>query len=255
MLVSSDYSFGMDNSRLLKGFLRLRNGGIMFIFIAIIMTITGILYPIYFVVESFQVFGLTLWFFELVIFFLVIITTILIFSSLTTLIKYANVKRERLLKFARILLLVYHILFVLISAFTLAFHLVDEMPFLSMTKNLITCLFLAAFLLVLSFSFKVFQENGYGTRLLYIPLIFLAIPSLVGFIMGFIYICQPFFSDFDILIFSNSIIYLYLCIFLISSFLEISLVLRRMTKQIDVQYVMKSSEVDQIQKTAVPAKK
>ena len=253
--MSSDYSFGMDNSRLLKGFLRLRNGGIMFIFIAIIMTITGILYPIYFVDEPFHVFGITLWFLELFIFFLVIIATILIFSSLTTLIKNANVKRERLLKFVRKILLVFNILFVLISAFTLAFHWVDEMPFLSMTKNLITCLFLTAFLLALSFSFKDFQENGYGTRLLYIPLIFLAIPSLVGFIMGFIYICNPFFNDFDILIFSNSIIYLYLCLFLIFSFLEIYLVLQRMTKLIDVQYIMKTPEVDQIQKTAVPAKK
>ena len=63
--MGADYSFGMDNNLLLKGFIRLRNGGILFTLSAIIALFPSIMYPVYFIEEP-ELMNIALWFFELI---------------------------------------------------------------------------------------------------------------------------------------------------------------------------------------------
>lgn len=251
--MGADYSFGMDNNQLLKGFLRLRNGGIIFTLSAIIAIISGIMYPIYYLLNDDSI-GYALWFFELINFFLISTATIFIYSSFSIIKNNVNEKNEHIFNLTRILLLIFFILFSLFTIIVLTLHWIDDIPFISMAKNMVAYLFLTAFLLAFSFSFKDLERIGYGTRLLYVPLIFLTIPSIASLILG-CFNLTTLYHRFDIVNFFSSIVNLYMVIFLFFTFLEIYLVLRRMTNLIDVHYVLKTPESEPIMKSAVPAKK
>jgi hypothetical protein len=254
--MGADYSFGMDNSKLLRGFLRLRNGGVLFMITAIIMTVSGILYPLHFI-ESNNAMAIVIWFIEMINFIFLIIASTLILTGINIISKNVNDKNDRLIKITRILLLIFLILYS-ISTFILSpFVWIETEAFPILIKNLIVFVLLTAFLLTFSFSFQNLQKIGYGTRLLYVPLIFLTVPSFVGLILGCISLTAPYEFDADTYYFGSSFLYLYLTIFLFFTFLEMSLVLRRMTKLIDkqVRYVMKSPETEISTKTVVPTKK
>jgi len=252
--MGADYSFGMDNNLLLKGFVRLRNGGILFTLSAIIAIFPGIMYPIYFMQEP-ELMNIALWFFELVNFIIISAATVFFISSFKIIKNNVNEKKDRLFNLTRILLLIFSITFTLFTIIVLIFHWVNEMPYLSLGKNMIAYFLLTTFLIAFSFSLKDLERIGYGTRLLYVPLIFLTVPSIVGGILACFTFIEPFGASFDAVDFSIVFVNLYMVVFLFFTFLELSLVLRRMTRMIDVQYILKTPESESITKSPVPTKK
>ena len=254
MHMGGSYSFGMDNNRLLKGFLRLRNSGIIFLISTIIATISGIMYSVVFVDRNFST-ELALWFFEFINVILILIASIMMYSSVSIISKNVNEKNDRLFKLARVLLLIFIVLFIGSTIFTLTLHLLNYESVFSFGKNMIAYMLLAGFLLAFSFCFKDLQRIGYGTRLLYVPLIFLAVPSVVSLVLGCFAYVSPWDGNSEPILVYSSLVNFYMVLFFFLAFLELFLVLRRMTKLIDVQYVVKSEEQEPIMKKAVPAKK
>ena len=259
MHMGGSYSFGMDNNRLLKGFLRLRNGGIIFLISTIIATISGFMYTVVFVDRNFST-ELALWFFEFINVILIIIASIMMYSSVSIISKNVNEKNDRLFKLTRALILTFIVLFSVSTIFTLILHILNYQSVFSFGKNMIAYLLLAGFLLAFSFCFKDLQRIGYGTRLLYVPLIFLAMPSVVSVVFGSISFAFSFSSDYDTILVYSSLVNLYMVMFFFFAFLELFFVIRRMTRLIDVQYVVKSEEPDIKEpkikmKTAAPSKK
>lgn len=257
--MGASYSFGMDNNRLLKGFLRLRNGGIIFLLSTIIAIISGIMYIAVFADRSFSI-ELALWYFELINVILIIIASIIMYSSVSIISKNVNEKNDRLFKLARALLLTFIVLFSVSTIFTLLLHIFNIESVFSFGKNMIAYMLLAGFLLAFSFCFKDLQRIGYGTRLLYVPLIFLTMPSVVSLVLGSISFTFSFSRDYDSILIYSSFVNFYMVMFFFFAFLELFFVIRRMTRLIDVQYVVKSEEPDIKEpkikmKTAASAKK
>lgn len=255
MLMGASYSFGMDNNRILKSFLRMRNGGILFLIASAISIIPAFMYILHFVDNYYETFVTTMWFFELVIFILITAATVLFIVSITSLIRNVNEKREKLFKLTRVLLIIFLILYVLFSIIALFLHLEESIPIFSLGKNLIAYFFLSAFLLSFSFNFSDLQRIGYSTRLLYVPLIFLSMPSVLSLIFGCIVFTESFSSDIDAVTLYGSFVNLFMTIFLTIAFLELFRVIHRMTKLIDVQYIVKTPELKPKKKSAVLAKK
>ncbi|NHJ47141.1 MAG: hypothetical protein FK733_05065 [Asgard group archaeon] len=255
--MSAEYSFGMDNNRLLKAFLRLKNAGILFLLTTVVLLISGILYPIYYASYGDEGIEMALWFLDLISFVMIVVSSCLIYSSINIISKNVNEKNEQLFKLSRIILLVFIILYSLSSIFVLPIQWTEDSYLFALNKNMIAYMVLTAFLLTASFCFKNLHEIGYGTRLLYVPLIFLTVPSVVSLIMGCLSFSEQFLSDIDVFYISCTFVNLYIVVFLFLTFLEMLLVLRRMTRLIDVQvnYVLKSPETESIAKSAVPAKK
>ncbi|MBK5112105.1 MAG: hypothetical protein KGD59_04330 [Candidatus Heimdallarchaeota archaeon] len=252
--MGASYSFGMDNNRLMKGFLRMRNSGIIFLISTIIATISGIMYSAVFANRYYSI-EIALGFFEIFNVILILIASIMMYSSVTIISKNVNESNERLFKLARVLLLVFIILYSLSTIFTLILHMLNYQSVFSFGKNMIAYMLLAGFLLAFSFCFKDLQRIGYGTRLLYVPLIFLTIPSVVSLVLGCISFTDSFSNDYDTILVYSSFVNFYMVLFFFFAFLELFFVIRRMTRLIDIQYIVKSEESEPIMKKAVPAKK
>ncbi|MCK5047730.1 MAG: hypothetical protein KAS22_14180, partial [Candidatus Heimdallarchaeota archaeon] len=223
--MGGSYSFGMNNNRLLKGFLRLRNSAIIFLISTVIATISGILYTFNFVDKNFSI-DMTLWFFELINVILILIATIMIYSSISIINKNLNEKNDRLFRLARVLLLVFIVLFSISTIFTLTLHILNYESIFSFGKNMISYMLLAGILLTISFCFKDLQRIGYGTRLLYVPLIFLAMPSVVSLVLGCFAYVEPWDSNYDSIHIYSSFVNFYMVLFFFFAILELFLVIR-----------------------------
>jgi len=252
--MGGSYSYGMDNNRLLKGFLRLRNSGLFFLLSTGIATISGILYIANFTEKRISL-DMALWFFELISVIMILIASIMMYSSISIISRNVNENNERLFKFARIFLLIFIILFIGSTIFTLILHILNYESIFSFGKNMIAYMLLAGFLLTFSFCFKDLQRIGYGTRLLYVPLIFLAMPSVVSLVLGCFAYVEPWDTNYEPIQIYSSFVNFYMVLFFFFTFLELFLVLRRMTRLIDIQYVVRSEETEQIIQSAAPAKK
>jgi hypothetical protein len=170
-----------------------------------------------------------IWVLDFVCFGLTIPAIILIIIGLQGITNNILPRDHKFSKFVMIMFIVYLSLYSFLSlVFTILIPNNTNSERFIMIKNLITIFFLAMALLSASFLFNRIQRSGYKTRMMFIPMIFLPIPSFVGLIMGFwiISISSLFDSTAnDSLRISVQILLTYLVLCLIAAFIEFLVVI------------------------------
>jgi len=155
-----------------------------------------------------------------------------------------------------VLLYIYIIGNTLSSIFTLLFHLSGELTNNTAGRNLIFCSIISIFLIILSFNFNNLQKVGYETKILYIPLMTLTIPSLVSFIAGITaFTALDYNHYFEPINVFYIVTFMLITILIFASFFELYIILRKMTILIDKKYVYKDPEETKPLSKAIPAKK
>ena len=104
------------------------------------------MYTVVFVDRNFST-ELALWFFEFINVILIIIASIMMYSSVSIISKNVNEKNDRLFKLTRALILTFIVLFSVSTIFTLILHILNYQSVFSFGKNMIAYLLLAGFLL------------------------------------------------------------------------------------------------------------
>ncbi|HUT79576.1 MAG TPA: hypothetical protein VMZ29_00115 [Candidatus Bathyarchaeia archaeon] len=235
--MGANYTFEMDNTRFRNQMKLMKIGSIIMITFSAISFLMAILF---FTFEGSPTSSKSyvIWFLEIVNVSIVLPAMILLLVGFNELRNNVEPENNKLLKSIRILIIIFIIVYVIYTAISLPIHIIDDgYGWITLGKNLIVIVFISAIMFQASFLFNKMQKIGYPTRMLFIPLIFLPVPSFIGFILGFF--VTAYDDIFQIL--PNSVglriaaylVYTYLSICLIATFIEFMKIISKMISKVE----------------------
>ncbi len=167
----------------------------------------------------------TIWFFEIVNLSIILPAIILLLLGFDELRNNVGPQNNKMLKSIRITSIIFLVVYVIFTTISLPIHITDSgYGWITIAKNLVVIIFISAIMFQTSFLFNGMQKLGYPTRMLFVPLIFLPVPSFIGLILGFCVLAYPTIfnniGNHHALAISIFLIYTYLSLCLLATFIE-----------------------------------
>ncbi|MBN1329050.1 MAG: hypothetical protein JXA54_06210 [Candidatus Heimdallarchaeota archaeon] len=235
--MGANYSFEMDNKRFSNQIKLMKIGSIIMLTFSVISFFMAILF---FTFEGSPTAAksYTIWFFEIVNASIVLPAMVLLLVGFNELRNNIEPDNNKLLKSIRISIIFFVVIYIIYTAISLPIHIIDDgYGWITLGKNLVVFTFISAIMFQTSFLFNKMQKIGYPTRMLFVPIIFLPVPSVIGFILGF------FVSAYDniflnlandgALRISAYLVYTYLSICFIATFIEFMRIISKMIVKVE----------------------